>query len=565
MKSSAKFFFLLFWGAIAANATAQTAATNPPKTPGSISGRITVGADPAPGVEVMLKQAGNSPVSDILQSGPSVTATSDSNGWYRLTGVAPGSYRIVAYAPAHVIEGESNPLVPGKTVNLAEAENLENVNFSLTRGGVLTGKVIDPDDRPVIAEAVRAYKLDADGKRAATGIPDFSMWQTDDRGVYRIYGLDPGRYIVAAGASSEDAVLRMGAGSGGTYYRRTFYPQAVEEAQAKIIELRSGAEVENLDIKLVPTSKSKTFAAAGRVIEAETAKPVAGVMIGYGVTKEGSASFGLGNSATNSAGEFRLEGLTPNRYNAYVIGLEAGENYGETLNFEIADSDVSGLEIKMRQGASVSGVAVIEGATDPKLREKLTKVSVYAYPIGGSGTFVASNLFGGTGQISASGTFKIGGIHPGKIQLMANTFMAEKGFSLLRVENNGVEVKELELSAGDKLTGIRMVFAYGTASIAGRVEIRGGALPPSVKLMVRVQREGASENIFGAGNADVDTRGQFLIEGLSTGTYRLTLSDVYYDPKASRPKLPKVEQTVSVTGNGRQEVVLVLDLSKEEK
>ncbi|MBS1786654.1 MAG: carboxypeptidase regulatory-like domain-containing protein [Acidobacteria bacterium] len=564
MKSAVTFLLLVLIFSATINVVAQTARNNPPKTPGSISGRITVGNDPATGVEVILKQSGNSPIPDLLQSGPSATATTDSSGWYRLSGVAPGSYRIVAYAPAYVIEGESNPFQPGKTVNLAEAENIETVDFSLTRGGVLTGKVTDPDDRPVIAEAVRAYKLGVDGKRNSTGIPDFSTWQTDDRGVYRIFGLDPGRYIIAAGASSEDALLRMGAGASGTYYRRTFYPQAVEEAQAKIIEVRAGGEVENVDIKLAPSSKNKTFAATGRVIEADTGKPVAGVMIGYGVTKQGSASFGFGGSATNSAGEFRLEGLTPNSYNAYVIGIEASENYGESLNFEITDSDVSGLELKMRQGASISGVAVLEGANDPKLREKLTKISVNAYPISGGGTFVASNLFGGTGQISADGSFKIGGIHPGKVQLIANTFLAEKGFSLSRVENNGVVVKELEVNAGDRLTGIRLVFAYGTASIAGRVEIQGGTLPPGVKLMVRAQREGMSEDLFGTGNAEIDARGQFLIEGLAVGTYKLKLLSVSFAP-GDRVKLPPVEQTVAVAANSRQEVVLVLDLSKEEK
>lgn len=564
MKSSAKFFLFLLFFAATGNAVAQTGTAFQQKTPGSISGRITAGSDPVAGVEVILKQAGNSPVMDIMQSGPTVTATTDANGWYRLTGVAPGNYRILAYAPAYVIEGDSNPLQPGKTVNLAEAENLENVNFTLTRGGVLTGKVTDPDDRPVIAEAVRAYKLGADGKRAASGIPDFSLWQTDDRGVYRIFGLDPGRYIIAAGASSEDALLRMGAGSGGTYYRRTFYPQAVEEAAAKIIELRSGAEAENLDIKLAPSSKSKTFAAIGRVVEADSGKPVAGVMIGYGVTKQGSASFGMGSSATNSAGEFRLEGLTPNAYNAYVIGLEASENYGEPLNFEITDSDLSGLELKMRQGASINGIAVIEGAADPKLREKLMKVQIYARPIGDEQQMVISNMFGGTGQIAADSTFKIGGIRPGKVQLFANTFMAEKGISLLRVEHNGGEVKELQLSAGDRLTGVRLVFAYGTATIAGRVEIRGGTLPPNIKLMVRAQREGASEDMFGAGTAEVDARGQFLIEGLAAGTYKLKLLNAFFG-SGDRVKLPNVEQSVAVATNGRQEVVLVLDLSKEEK
>lgn len=536
------------------------------KTPGTISGRVTAGSEPAAGVEVMLKTIGN-PAMDMLQTSPSVTATTDANGWYRISGIAPGNYRILAYAPAHVIEGETNPYAPGKTVNVGEGENIENINFSITRGGVITGKVTDPDNRSVIAESVRAYKLDANGKRNSSGVPDFAnMWQTDDRGVYRIFGLEPGRYIVAAGASSEDAILRM-AGGGGTYYSRTFYPEVVEESQAKIIEVTSGGEVESIDIKLVAASRGKTFAATGRVIEAETGKPVPGVMIGYGVTKEGSGSFGFGNSATNSAGEFRLEGLTPNTYNTFVIGLEASENYASQVNFEITGSDVSGLEIKMNRGASISGVAVIEGSADPKLREKLTKVRISAQNIGGDDPLgVQIDFGGGAGQIAANGTFKLGGVKPGKVRLSAMTFMAEKGFSLLRVEHNGTEVKELQVSAGERLTGLRLVFAYGTASIAGRVEVRGGNLPAGTRLFVRARREGAADDPFGGGlPVQVDARGQFLIEGLTAGTYRLTLGNGMFGEGDEQVKLPKVEQTVSVSGSGRQEVLLVLDLSKEEK
>jgi protocatechuate 3,4-dioxygenase beta subunit len=562
MKSASK----LFWASMALllfviAASAQTAAS---KATGTITGRVSVGAQPAPGVDVLLKAGGNPSPTDFLQSGPATTATTDADGNYRLTGVAPGSYRVVAYAPAHVAEGDTNPFTPGKPVNVAEGETVENINFSLTRGGVVTGTVTDPDGRAVIAESVKAYKLDANGKRQKSNAMalDFAGWQTDDRGVYRIYGLEPGRYIVAAGPSSEDAMVRMGGASSGAYYQRTFYPDVADESKAKIIEVKSGDEAENVDIKLARTGRNKTFAATGRVIEAENGKPVPGMMVGYSITKEGSASFGFGNSASNSQGEFRLEGLTPNSYQAFVVGLEQSENYGEPVSFEVGEGDVSGLEIRMHLGASISGVAAIEGATDAKLREKLAKIQVFARPVESGGQMVFSNITGGTGQIAADGTFKLGGVRPGKVQLMANTFMADKGFSLLRVEQNGVEVKEIQLNAGDRVAGVRMIFAYGTASIAGRVDVRGGTLPVNARLGVRAVREGASDGGFNSSFADVDSRGQFLIEGLSQGSYRLKLES--YGASGEVVKLPKVEQLVNVTGSNRQEVSLVLDLSKRE-
>lgn len=561
MKTAIRFLLpLMALSALTFSALAQVAAQS--KTPGTIAGRITIGDQPAQGVEIILKPGGNNFVNEMTASAPAMTATTDANGWYRLTSVAPGSYRVSAYAPAFVIEGERNPFAPGKTVNLSEGETVDNVNFSMTRGGVVTGQVTDPDGRPVIAETVRAYKLDENGKRQTSGFPDFSQWQTDDRGVYRIYGLESGRYIVAAGPSAEEVSLRMG-GNGGATYKLTYHPDAAEESQAKIIEVSAGNEAENVDIRLARASKSKGYVATGRVIEAENGKPVAGVMIGYGVVKGGGGSFGFGNSATNSQGEFRLEGLTPNSYQAYVIGLDQSENYAEPLAFEVGESDVIGLEIRMNRGASISGTAVIEGSNDPKLREKLSKVQVMALPAESGGQRMISNVFGGTGQIGANGSFKLGGIAPGKVRLMANLFMAEKGFTLLRIEQNGNEVKEIQLNAGDRITGVRMVFTYGSASIAGRVEVRGGNLSPNTRLGVRAVREGAAANDFGGSMAEVDSRGQFLIEGLSQGAYKLILSEMRFTPDS--PRLPRVEQIVSVAGSGRQETVLVLDLSKKEE
>ena len=254
---------------------------------------------------------------------------------------------------------------------------------------------------------------------------------------------------------------------------------------------------------------------------------------------------------------------TFSKLKCFVIGLEASENYGEPLSFEVIRNDLTGLELKMQQGASISGVAVIEGTPDPKLREKLTKVILMTHAAGGEQTSDMASAFGGTGQIAADGTFKIGGVRPGKVQLMANTMMAEKGLVLTRTELNNAEVKEFQVSAGDRLSGVRLVFAYGAASVAGKVEIRG-TLPPKVKLVVTAQREGATEDLFGGVHAEVDARGQFLLAGLVAGTYRLRLSNHHFAPGEQHVLLPEVEQTITVSGNGRQEVTLVLVCRRRE-
>ena len=78
-------------------------------------------------------------------------------------------------------------------------------------------------------------------------------WQTDDRGIYRIFGLEPGRYIVGVGASSEDAVQPIGNRG---LYKRAYHPDAVDESNARIIEVTPGGEIKNVDIKLSRDQKA---------------------------------------------------------------------------------------------------------------------------------------------------------------------------------------------------------------------------------------------------------------------------------------------------------------------
>ena len=76
---------------------------------------------------------------------------------------------------------------------VGEDENVEDINFSLVRGGVITGKVTDADGHPVILQQVSLFPADAFASNAPNNhnvqIFPSSNVQTDDRGIYRMYGL----------------------------------------------------------------------------------------------------------------------------------------------------------------------------------------------------------------------------------------------------------------------------------------------------------------------------------------------------------------------------------------
>jgi protocatechuate 3,4-dioxygenase beta subunit len=513
----------------------------------------------APGAHVMLKPYVNDGFAGIsfgVEQPPALSAVTDAEGRYRLTDVAPGAYSVSIFAPAHAVEGESDPLTPGKTIKLAEGDNVEGLDFALARGAVITGRVTDDKDRPVIAAPINAYKFDPDGKRQRLNLfkPMYMRWETDDRGVYRIFGLEAGRYLVAAGFDSSGRMT-----SGG--YRPTFYPGVADEAQAKVVEVESGGEAANVDIRV--SALAKSYVVTGRVVDADSGEPVPGVTVDYSPVVGGGFGFGTSMRVTNALGEFRFENVPPNSYGACVIYSDAqglgAATFGPQVKFDVVDSDVSGLEIRAHRGATISGVVAVEGSNDPALRAKLAQVNLFA--LGGSGAIRINNRPEGNGTISPNGTFKLSNVLPGKVRLVVG-FRGPIRFALLRVEHNDTEVKAFDVNPGDQITGVRLIFAYGNGVIVGRVEVKGGSLPADVRMKAYYRRIGASAALETPKSIEVDGRGQFLFEGLTQGTYRLFLD---FPSGAGGYYLPTVEQDVTVAGEGRHEVTFVVDLASKEK
>ena len=119
----------------------------------------------------------------------------DGDGNFKFAGLEPGVFTITASAPSYImLPRDPNSAAP-------EYHHLgETVTIMMVKGGVINGRVTDADDKPVVAVRVRALMIrDANGQ-AADSITTERL--TDDRGVYRLYGLLPGTYVVSAGGAS---------------------------------------------------------------------------------------------------------------------------------------------------------------------------------------------------------------------------------------------------------------------------------------------------------------------------------------------------------------------------
>ncbi len=548
---------------------AAAVAQQKPPTAGtaSVAGRVTVEGGALAGLQVLLQREAEG--MEILNQAPPLKAATDADGNFRFSKVPAGKYRLQVYAPVYVKEQKDEPFRAGQPVNVAADENIENLNFSLRRGGVITGKVTDDENRPLIEEAVKLIRVDAQGKRVNEPVRPalLSLNRTDDRGVYRLFGVEPGRYLVAVGAEpNETALFGMSKD-----FQLTYHPRTAVEAEARVIEIAPGAEVEGVNIVMVRADAKKGYVASGRVIEADTGKPVPGVMIAYSskAKSESAVPFGMTPATTNSQGEFRLEGLAAGSYSISVLNITAlmgsgSEFYGEPLNVDVS-GDVSGLELKMSKGAVIVGRVVLDGAQDPKLLAKLAGTLVQALPdidAKDPSAMMTAMSSMAMGTVGPDGSFKLSGARPGKFNISLNN-PKERTLKLLRVEQNGAAIAKLEVTGTTAVNNVRLVVAFGTATLMGRVEVRGGALPPGTRIRVIARQKDT-----GAGNptayADADARGQFTVDGIVPGVYEVSVGSIR-TPDNAVVKSQNSTQTVVLADNARQEVLLVVDLTAKEK
>jgi hypothetical protein len=87
-----------------------------------------------------------------------------------------------------------------------------------------------------------------------------------------------------------------------------------------------------------------------------------------------------------------------------------------------------------------------------------------------------------------------------------------------------------------------------------------------MRFNVEVWREGEVAARLPINTVDVDGRGQFVIEDLAPGTYKLELISWRSDPAGGGIfPISRAEQRITVAGEGRHEVTMVVDLTLKER
>jgi len=361
----------------------------------SISGRVQAGGNGAPiqGAVVVLM---TSPLLESRSSGRSVepgqfdgrTATTDASGGFSFTAVAPGTYRLIVspafyqgrYLPAG--HGATRPNDPGRTVTVRAGEDLRDLTISLPAGVAIEGRVVDESGDPLSRMTVIAARF-MPGSDAAQRI-GHEPATTDDLGRYRIYGLEPGDYLVAVEGRSvpvpravQPAMRAPLSEQELMAFVTTFHPSALVESSAQRIQLAPGRDAVGVDIAAV---RARRFRVSGVVLDSQGV-PFASA--NGALSRAGGLSATSRGFTTDAAGRFTVTALEPGDYTLTIAGRTWSNPVGSSDRRETAElpitvaADFDDMVVITQPGITVSGRIVLADAPEasaPKVRISFRRI-----------------------------------------------------------------------------------------------------------------------------------------------------------------------------------------------
>ena len=128
-----------------------------------------------------------------------IASVTDDEGKFILEDVLAGHYTVMASRPGYVdtILGAPAGGILGAPVAVADGQHVGGLTIRMLRGGVITGTVRYPSGRPAGEVQVQVSPVKTvDGRRRTRFTTNLAFVTSDDRGVYRQFGLAPGDYLV---------------------------------------------------------------------------------------------------------------------------------------------------------------------------------------------------------------------------------------------------------------------------------------------------------------------------------------------------------------------------------
>ena len=498
--------------------TAQVPARDQPQTPragtGVIRGRVVRAdtGDPLRRAQISV-EAQNA--KDMR--GPVSTMT-DAQGRYEIDRLPAGSYQIKASRGGYVeiAYGQRRPFERGRPVELAEGAVLQNIDFALPTGGVVTGRVVDEMGEPVAQAFVSlSRRRYIDGRR---GLVAQSSGSTDDRGEFRIFGVAPGEYVLSA------MLERMDFGSRDRVrYVPTYYPSTPVATEAQRVTVAAGQEVPGITIALVRTA---TATMRGVVRAAGQTQSGPFTMV-HAREVGGPQAYGNMTSAiAASDGGFTLTGLLPGTY--LVEAQSALGSAFASKEVVVDGADVAGVTLVLSQGTTARGRIRFDTGEPPQgLRPSEVLVMPSLLDSEAHGMHMNSN---GPPTAKDDWTFEVHGLS-GRGFMRAGTM---GDWEMKRVLRENADVSDAALDFSTDIDGLVIELTQKVTTISGGVSDDRSRPVLDATVVVFADDPGKwwRQSRF-VESARPDQHGRFTIRGLPPGKY-VAIAVSYLEPGEER-------------------------------
>jgi hypothetical protein len=522
---------------------------------GRVSGVVTVSAtadEPVRRAVVSLIPAGG---------GDGIATVTDDEGRFAVGRVPDGRYAVVAEKPAYLTAqyGAKRPGRAGIPVVVAKGQAVESLRIVLPKGAVITGRLVQPTGAPVRGVQVLAIpvsQIAAGGRFDTRARPFYS----DDLGVYRIYGLAPGEYVVAALPSQgfgeverrtateyEEAVRALSSGAdraratvspsrGSRFgYAPTYYPGTASAADAPPIRVTVGEVRDGIDI---PVEMFRMSQISGTIVDS-SGIPTAAVLLS--VTTSGPPlPFGgssLRLTSPDAQGRFTISNVPPGVYTLTARGGGVTVNAQEIITVRnaeqtdwamarvaVAGDDIDGVTLSLQPGYSFSGRVEATGEIAPGALND-TRIALV--------TPGADPAAARAAVVDERGAFSVTGVHPETYQVVVTLPPALTAkWAVRAVLADGIDLRDQPLTfERGSIRDVAIRLTDRRSEVAGTLSTANG-MPASDYFIIIFPEARALWHPVSPRVRVVrpDTDGTFSARDLPAGAYRIVaVNDVEGD------------------------------------
>ena len=450
------------------------------------------------------------------------STVTEESGHYRFDEVPTGQYRLFAvkagFGARYYGGGERGDL--GAAIEVRGREVVDDVDVVLARGAVVTGRVLDTAGLPIAgASVVVARRV---REEEAVNLHVAGRDQTDDRGTYRVFDLEPGVYYVR-GIAATEGISMDGRDSRGWRnndvrvsegYAPTYYPGVRSWARARTVALRESQTVSGIDFALVRVGLASV---SGSVTAVAGANP-AGTSLQLARVGGAELAGDVFAAWALPGGAFAFDRVYLGRYVLRAAGrTTSGGAAFARMVIDVEGRGVEGVSVALAPGVSVSGVVQFEGA-EPTWRDIVDlQVSTRLEEAIGGSAEVRAAIEEGTGS------FYLRDLRPGSRRFEVTGLGEDR--VLDRIVFNGRDITEraVTLGGGVRVTGLEIIVTDRVSQLRGMV--RGGRDAPGRGAVVVVFSTDPGRWFPGSRYVLTERPGQdgrYRIRGMPPGDYWVT-------------------------------------------